>query len=130
MSAAPSTLIRRRDPAGAVPCSPVAPMRVTLTGALLEDAVSSTEPATGRAAFSVVLGQGPGQPVVVATRWVGDGPDAAVHASRRACELRAGDIVTVHGDGLRMRYRHGALVIAVGLVRDIELERPRAERAA
>lgn len=126
----PSTLIRRPAPAAIAPCAPAQPMRVVLTGALLEDAVASTEPATGRAAFTVTLAQGAGEPVVVATRWVGDGPEAAFHATDRAQALRAGDIVTVHGDGLRIRYRHGALAYCVGMVRDIELEQRRTGRAA
>lgn len=127
---APSTLIRRPEPAAAVPVTQATPVSAKLTGPLLEDAVVSTQPATGLAAFSVTLAQGPGEPVVVATKWVGDGPDAAVHAAERASAMRAGDIVTVHGDGLRMRYRHGTLAIVVGIVRDIELEQLRAGRAA
>jgi hypothetical protein len=126
----PSTLIRRPTPAAVTPCAPAQPMRVVLTGPLLEDAFSGTEPATGRASFSVTLAQGAGEPVVVATRWVGDGPDAAFYAAERAQALRAGDIVTVHGDGLRIRYRHGTLAYFVGSVRDIEIEQRSAERHA
>lgn len=127
---APSTLLRRPAPAAIVPCAPARPMRVRLTGVLLEDAVTSTEPATGRAAFTVTLAQGAGEPVVVATQWTGDGPEAAFHAAERAQALRAGDTVTVHGDGLRIRYRHGTLAYFVGRVRDMELEQLRAGRSA
>lgn len=117
---APSTLLRRPAPATIVPCAPARPMRVRLTGVLLEDAVTSTEPATGRAAFTVTLAQGAGEPVVIATQWVGDGPEAAFHAAVCAQTLRAGDVVTVCGDGLRMRYRHGALALVVAIVRNVE----------
>ena len=117
---APSGRLRR--PAAA-PVKAAAPApRIVVTGPLAEDAYSATEPATGRAAFTVVVAQPDGAPAIVATRWVGDGPDAAIFASRRAGELRAGDVVTVHGDGLRLRYRHDVLTLVVGMVRDIELE--------
>lgn len=117
---APSERLRRPSVAPARP--PVPAPRIAITGTLAEDAYSTTEPATGRAAFTVVVAQPDGAPAIVATRWVGDGPDAAIYASRRAGELRAGDVVTVHGDGLRLRYRHDVLSLVVGLVRDIELE--------
>ena len=68
----------------------------------------------------MTISQGAGHPAIVATRWVGDGPEAAFHAAERARELRRGDVVTAHGDGLHMRYRHGTLVLVLGHVRDIE----------
>jgi hypothetical protein len=115
-----SALLHRPPPAAAVPAAP--PPRIIVTGTLLEDAVSCTEPATARAAFSVTISQGSGHPAIIATRWCGDGPEAAFHAADRAAALRRGDVVSAHGDGLHMRYRHGTLVLVLGHVRDIELE--------
>lgn len=131
MSAAPSTLLRRTAPGAArAPRTATADPHVTITGTLLEDAHTRIEPATGRAAFSVVIAQAAGRPDVIATCWVGDGPDAAAHADDRARGLRAGDIVTVHGDGLAMRYVHGTLTVALVFTRSVELvvarEEPRA----
>lgn len=117
---APSERLRRPSAAPARP--PVPAPRIAITGTLAEDAYSTTEPATGRAAVTVVVAQPGGAPSIAATRWVGDGPDAAIFASRRAGELRAGDVVTVHGDSLRLRYRNDVLTLVVGMVRDIELE--------
>lgn len=77
----------------------------------------------------MTIAQKAGNPAIVATRWVGDGPDAAIYASRRASNLRAGDVVTIHGDGLRMRYSHGTLLLALAFVRDVELVHQR-ERIA
>jgi hypothetical protein len=114
----PSALLRR--PAPAAQHAPAQPLRVRFAGQLLEDAHSATEPATGRAAFCVVIGQGSGNPDIIATRWVGDGPDAAIYARDRATELSAGAMVEVHGEGLRMRYHHGALAVSVCNVLDIE----------
>lgn len=119
---APSERLRRPSVAPARPPVPVPAPRIAITGTLAEDAYSATEPATGRAAFTVVVAQPGGAPSIAATRWVGDGPDAASFASRRAGELRAGDVVTVHGDSLRLRYRNDLLTLVVGMVRDIELE--------
>ena len=117
----PSALLRRPPPRTDAPAVRAAPEpRVVVTGALLEDAITCTEPATGRAAFSVTIGQGAGHPAIVATRWVGDGPEAAFHAAERARELRRGDIVSAHGDGLHMRYRQHTLVLVLGHVRDVE----------
>lgn len=115
----PSALLRRPPPA------PIAaegwrPAQVRITGRLLEHAVASTEPATGRAAFTVVISQGAGEPDLVATRWVGDGPEAASFAHERAAALRAGDIVEVQGEGLRMRHRHGTLALHVCTTFDVE----------
>lgn len=124
-SAAPSALLRRPPPAVAARGEPGAvPARVVVTGRLLEHATAATEPATGRAAFSVTISQGAGHPAIIATRWVGDGPEAAFHAAGRAAELRRGDVVTAHGDGLHMRYRQGTLVLVLGHVRDIEADAP------
>lgn len=128
VATAPSTLLRRPEPRAPRAATP--DPRITITGTLRDDAHASTEPATGRAAFHVVIAQGGDAPDIVATRWVGDGPDAAMYAHDRAAGLCAGDIVTVHGDGLRLRYRHGTLVLELIAVRDIELEQLRAERAA
>lgn len=126
MSTAPSTLLRRPSAAAAV--APPPEPALVITGVLLEDAHSATEPATGRAAFTVVLAQPRGAPPIVATRWVGDGPEAAQYAYERAQALCAGDTVTVHGDGLRARYRHDTLSYVVAFVRDIELTTAREER--
>ena len=41
-----------------------------------------------------------------------------------------GDVVTVHGDGLRMRYRHDALALIVAHVRDVELQNFGNQRTA
>jgi hypothetical protein len=114
----PSSLLRR--PAPAVGIAPARPLRVRFAGQLLEDAHAVTEPATGRAAFCIVIGQGAGNPAIFATRWVGDGPDAAIYARERAADLRAGDLVEVHGEGLLMRYHHGALAMRVCHTLDIE----------
>lgn len=118
----PSALLRRPAPAAA--CAPAPePARVAVTGTLLEDAYSSTEPATGRAAFTAVLSQGLGCPDIVATRWVGEGLDAQTHARERAAALRAGDVVQAHGGALRLRYRDGAMALQLTTVRDVELVR-------
>ena len=123
----PSTLLRRPPPPAAASAGRGAvPPRIVVTGALLEDAASHTEPATGRAAFTIVLEQAGGGPAIWATRWVGDGPEAAWHAAERARGLRRGDIVSAHGDGLRMRYRRSELTLELAHVRDIELEEPAA----
>lgn len=114
----PSALLRR--PAPATARAPAPPLRVRFVGQLLEDAHAVTEPATGRAAFVVVIGQGAGNPDIIATRWVGDEPDAAIYARDRAAELNAGAAVEVHGEGLRMRYHHGALALNVCNTLDIE----------
>ena len=114
----PSALLRRPSPA--VGIAPARPLRVRFAGQLLEDAHAVTEPATGRAAFCIVIGQGAGNPDIIATRWVGDGPDAAIYARDRAAELSVGAMVEVHGEGLRMRYHHGALAVSVCNVLDIE----------
>lgn len=119
-----STLLRRPSPAAPVRAAPEP--TIVVTGALLEPAVSSTEPATGRAAVSVTIGQGNGHPVIVATLWLGDGPEAAQHASARAAELRDGDVVSAHGHGLHMRYRHGTMALVLGHVRHIDLQQVRA----
>ena len=115
----PSALLRRPTPADA--CAPARPMRVRITGVLAEDAHACTEPATGRAAFAVLISQGAGDPDILATRWVGDGPDAAIYARDRAAALHAGDTVEVHGEGLRMRYHRGALAAHVCTTFDVEL---------
>lgn len=115
----PSALLRRPQPPAAT--APARPLRLRLTGTLLEDAYASVEPATGRAAFTVVLRQGAGDPVVIATRWVGDGPEAAFFASERAAQLRAGDTVQVHGEGMRMRYHHGAMAVSVAHTFSVEI---------
>lgn len=117
-----SALLRRPPPPAAVRAAPEP--RIVVTGTLLDDAVTCAEPATGRAAFSVTISQGAGHPAIIATRWVGDGPEAAFHAAGRAAELRRGDVVTAHGDGLHMRYRQGTLVLVLGHVRDIEADAP------
>lgn len=117
---APSALLRRGAPA-LVPIAPPHELHVTLIGELLEHAHASTEPATGRAALSVVIGQGYGQPAVLATLWLqGDGYEAMQLASERAAKLPRGAVVAVHGDQLRMRYHHGALAVVLGTVRRIE----------
>lgn len=115
----PSALLRRPPPA------PIAaegwrPAQVRITGRLLEHAVAATEPATGRAAYTVIVGQPGGAPPIVATRWVGDGPDAGAFARDRAAELARGDAVILYGDGLHLRYRDGALAIVLAGVRGIE----------
>lgn len=120
-TAAPSARLRR--PAPPVPRAEACDPRLVITGMLAEDAYSATEPATGRASFSVRLAQSHDRPEIVATRWCGDGHEARMHAHDRATALRAGDTVIVHGDGLVMRYRHGAMTLQVALVRDVELER-------
>lgn len=128
---APSTLLRR--PAPGTPRAPrtaTPDPHVTITGTLLEDAHTRIEPATGRAAYAITISQAGGRPDVVATRWVGDGPDAAAHADKRARGLRAGDIVTAHGDGLAMRYTHGVLAIILVVTRDVELVTAREEKTA
>lgn len=121
MNSAPSTLLRR--PAPPAPRAAVPEPHVTITGALLADAYASTEPATGRVAFTVTLTQGGDLPDIVATRWVGDGHDAGLYAHERANGLSAGDIVTVHAAGMRMRYNRGAVALVLVGVRDIELQR-------
>lgn len=121
----PSAMLRRPAPAAA--CAPAPePISTRIRGTLLDDAYSSTEPATGRAAFTVVLSQGLGAPDIVATRWVGEGPEAALHARDRAAGLRAGDTVEVHGGALRLRYRDSAMALQLCAVRDVELVRPSA----
>lgn len=128
MSAAPSTLLRRTAPgAPRAPRTATPDPHVTITGTLLEDALTRIEPATGRAAYSVTLAQAAGRPDVIATCWVGDGPEAAAHAEERARNLRAGDVVTAHGDGLAMRYTHGVLAIALVVTRSVELVTAREE---
>lgn len=128
MSAASSTLLRRPPQSAAhAPRTATPDPRVTITGTLLGDGHTRIEPATGRAAFSVVIAQAAGRPDVIATCWVGDGPDAAAHADDRARGLRAGDIVTVHGDGLAMRYVHGTLAVALVFTRSVELVIAREE---
>lgn len=125
----PSTLLRRPTPGTPrATRTAAADPHVTITGTLLEDAHTRTEPATGRAAFAVTIAQSGGRPDVLAIRWVGDGYEAAAHAEERARALRAGDVVTVHGDGLAMRYAHGALAITIVVTRDIELVTAREER--
>lgn len=119
--AAPSALLRRPPPAVAVRGEPGAvPPRIVVTGRLLEHATAATEPATGRAAFSVVIGQPGGAPPILATRWSGDGPDAAAHARDRAAALPRGTLVTISGDGMSLRYRDGALAIVIAGVRDVQ----------
>lgn len=110
MIASPSALLRRPDLQPAT--AQARPMRVCIVGALLEDAYAAVEPATGRAAYTVVVSGGIG-PDVVATRWIGDGPEDAIHATQIAAALRAGDVVLVEGDGLRMRQHHGVLALHV-----------------
>lgn len=118
-TAAPSALLRPGAPA-ALPLAPPHELHVTIVGELLEHAHVAVEPATGRAALSVTLGQGQGMPAVLATLWLGDGPEAMQLAHDRARTLLRGDVVTVHGDTLRMRYHHDALAISVAHVRRIE----------
>lgn len=120
-TAAPSAMLRRAAPIE--PCAEARDPSLVITGTLAEDAYSATEPATGRASFTVRLAQSHDRPEIIATRWVGDGHEARMHAHDRATALRAGDTVTVHGDGLVMRYRHGAMTLQVVLVRDVELEK-------
>lgn len=120
-AAAPSARLSR--PAPPAPRTEPRDPRLVITGMLAEDAYSATEPATGRASFSVRLAQSHDRPEIVATRWCGDGHEARMHAHDRATALRAGDTVIVHGDGLVMRYRHGAMTLEVVLVRDVELEK-------
>lgn len=117
-TSSPSALLRR--PPTAPAAAPARPTRVRITGPLAEDAYGALEPATGRAAFTVVISQGAGEPDLVATRWVGDGPEAASFAHERAAALRAGDIVEVQGEGLRMRQRHGVLALHVCTTFDVE----------
>ena len=126
-TAAPSARLSR--PAPPVPRTEACDPRLVITGTLAEDAYSATEPATGRASFTVRLAQSHDRPEIVATRWCGDGHDARMHAHDRATALRAGDTVIVHGDGLVMRYRHGAMTLEVVLVRDVELEAMTERRA-
>jgi len=116
----PSALLRRPPPPTARRTAPEP--RIVVTGELLEDAYSCGEPATGRAGFVVTIAQRAGQPPIVATRWVGDGPDAAQYANARARALRTGDVVSAHGGGLHLRFRHDAPALVLDHVRDIELE--------
>lgn len=132
MSSQPTAAARRAMPHRDAPPAPRAEPRdpsLVITGTLAEDAYSATEPATGRASFTVRLAQSHDRPEIIATRWVGDGHEARMHAHDRATALRAGDTVTVHGDGLVMRYRHGAMTLQVELVRDVELCAARDEVA-
>lgn len=131
MNTAPSTLLRRPAPGTPRPPRAAAPdPHVTITGTLLEDAHTRIEPATGRAAYAITIAQAGGRPDVIATCWCGDGYDAALHADERARGLRAGDVVTAHGDGLAMRYTHGVLAITLVVTRDVELVTAREERPA
>lgn len=126
MNTTPSTLLRR--PAPGTPRAAAPDPHVTITGTLLEDAHTRIEPATGRAAYAITISQAGGRPGVTAIRWVGDGPEAAAHADERARSLRAGDIVTAHGDGVAFRYTHGVLAITLVVTRDVELVTAREER--
>lgn len=125
LATAPSTLLRRPAPAPAM--APAKPMRVHIVGTLLEDAHAATEPATGLVAVTVVVSGGVG-PDLVATRWIGDGPEAAICARAIADNLRAGDIVVVKGEGLRMRQRHGGLALHVCTTTHLDLHAEAAGR--
>lgn len=128
-ASAPSALLRRRgaEPAALAPHNP---MRVDITADLAWPAQACTEAATGRAAISVQLCQGHGQPEVLATLWLGDDYDAMQAAHERARTLQAGDAVRVRGEGLRMRYHHGALALLVCTVHSIERACPAAHQGA
>lgn len=123
-----STLIRRPEPPPPRAATPEP--RITITGTLLEDAYASTEAATGRVAIAITIAQAAGRPAIIATQWCGDGPDNALHAHERARGLRAGDIVTVHADGICNRYVRGDLVLSLIGARGIELVSAREERRA
>lgn len=127
-TAPPSARLRRK------PALPPAwphdvPTRVRITGLLLEDAHAVTEPATGRAAYSVVVSGRQG-PDIIATRWVGDGPEAALAARTIAEALRCGDLVDVEGDGLHLRQHRGVLAVHIGTATRIDLHAEPGREAA
>lgn len=115
---APSARLHRPPPTRAAAAQP-RELRVCIIGELAEDAHACVEPATGRAAVSVVLAQGYGAPKVLATQWLGDGVDAICDSEYQAALMPAGTVVEVDGASLRMRYHHGALALLVGTVRSI-----------
>lgn len=119
---APSTRLRRPPPTAQVQTRLAKALLVTLTGELLADAQVRIEPCTQRAALSVYLAQhGSDELAVRATIWFGDGPEAAAEAHERAAALRAGRHVQVTGEGLRRRWDHGDLVIALGHTAGVHL---------
>ena len=118
-SAPPSARIRRPEPAPAR--APARPLRISITGRLAEHAHTVVEAVSGYAGLAIVLEQCPGQPQVLATLWLGEGYDAQRECDNRAQFLGAGDLVTVHGEGLRMRFHAGAMALSVSIVTGVEL---------
>ena len=114
----PSALLRRQVPKPAA--APESPLRVSFTGRLAHGARAVVEAATGQAGLCVELEQGAGRPNVLATLWLGDGYEAQRDCDARAEALRAGQLVTVRGEGLRMRFHAGDMAVAVSIVTGID----------